>query len=210
MDHLPQIQRQPPVDHHWRLIQACRLIPKKGILTTLRALATLIPDFPNLRYILCGDGPQTPEILQLAAQLGITANLELKGWQKPAELLTEYHRAHLFLHPSELTADEDQEGIPNSMLEAMATGLPIVATTHGGIPEAVTHGKDGLLAAEKDPQSLADAIRSLLTNPTLLQQMGNEAAASVRQNFGSQNQINTLEDHYLEAIAIAQAETKPA
>ena len=203
LDHLAIPQRPTPSDGHWRLVQACRLIPKKGILTTLDALQTVVKTHPNLRYILCGDGPQTEAIRTRAAALGLTQNVEFKGWLKPEQLEQEYQSAHLFLHPSELTPEADQEGIPNSMLEAMATGLPIVATTHGGIPEAVTSGTDGLLVPEHSPAELAQAILQILNHPDLRHQLGTNAAATVRTNFGAQAQITRLEDHYLEAITQA-------
>ena len=63
--------------------------------------------------------------------------------------------------PSEMPADQNQEGVPNSMLEAMATGLPVVATLHGGIPEAVTHEQDGLLVPERDPAALHAALEQI-------------------------------------------------
>lgn len=204
LDHLNITQRPTPTDGHWRLIQACRLIPKKGILTTLDALQTVVKTHPNLRYILCGDGPQTEEISTRAAALGLTQNVEFRGWLKPGQLEKEYQSAHLFLHPSELTPEADQEGIPNSMLEAMATGLPVVATTHGGIPEAVTSGTNGLLVPEHSPAELAQAILQILNHPDLRHQLGTNAAATVRTNFGAQAQITRLEDHYLEAIANTQ------
>lgn len=210
LDHLHITQRPTPPDGHWRLVQACRLIPKKGILTTLDALQTVVKTHPNLRYILCGDGPQTEAIRTRAAALGLTENVEFKGWLKPEQLEQEYQSAHLFLHPSELTPEADQEGIPNSMLEAMATGLPVVATTHGGIPEAVTSGTDGLLVPERSPAELAQAILQILNDPDLRHQLGTNAATSVRTNFGATAQITQLEDHYLEAIAKAQPPPSPA
>lgn len=209
LDHLHITQRPTPPEGHWRLVQACRLIPKKGILTTLDALQTVVKTHPNLRYILCGDGPQTEAIRTRAAALGLTENVEFKGWLKPEQLEQEYQSAHLFLHPSELTPEADQEGIPNSMLEAMATGLPVVATTHGGIPEAVTSGTDGLLVPERSPAELAQAILQILNDPDLRHQLGTNAATSVRTNFGATAQITQLEDHYLEAIAQATPPTPP-
>lgn len=209
LDHLEIIERPTPPDGHWRLVQACRLIPKKGILTTLEALQIVIKTYPNLRYVLCGDGPQTEEIRTRAAALGLSQNVELKGWLKPDQLAREYQAAHLFLHPSELTPEADQEGIPNSMLEAMATGLPVVATTHGGIPEAVTSGTDGLLVPEHSPKELAQAILQILNAPDLRHQLGTNAATSVRTNFGATTQITQLEDYYLEAISQSNPPTHP-
>lgn len=208
-DHLSVVHRTPPADGAWRLVQACRLIPKKGILTTLQALQTVVQSHPNLRYVLCGDGPQTGEIRARAAALGLSNHVEFKGWLKPAQLQHEFQEAHLFLHPSELTPDADQEGIPNSMLEAMATGLPVVATTHGGIPEAVTSGTDGLLVPEHAPAQLAAAILQILDNPSLWRQLGQNAAQSVRDHFGAPAQIARLEDLYFEAIELSRPPPQP-
>ncbi len=204
LDHLPAIERAAPADGAWRLVQACRLIPKKGILTTLEALREVVQTWPRLRYVLCGDGPQTEEIRTRVTQLGLQDNVELRGWLGPDALHDEYQHAHLFLHPSELTPEADQEGIPNSMLEAMATGLPVVATQHGGIPEAVTHGGDGLLVPERSPAELAAALLRVLADDALRARLGASAARSVRAQFGSEAQVAHLEDLYFEAISLAQ------
>jgi colanic acid/amylovoran biosynthesis glycosyltransferase len=204
LQHLPYIQRQAPANGAWQLIQACRLIPKKGILTTLKAFQQVLLQFPNARYILCGDGPQAEEIRATAETLGIANQVELRGWMKPPALQQAYLDAHLFLHASELTPEADQEGVPNSMLEAMATGLPVVATLHGGIPEAVTSGHDGILVPERSPTELAQAILSLLHDPARWQHLSQNAATTVRARFDSEVQVHHLEDLYLEAIQIAQ------
>ncbi len=200
LDQFPVMSREAPPDGAWRLVQASRLIPKKGLFTTLEALAKIVPRFPRLRFIVCGSGPVRDEFLRRRDQLGIHDHVEAPGWMSQDQLLTEYRRAHVFLHPSELTDTSDQEGIPNSMLEAMATGLPVVATLHGGIPEAVTSGQDGLLVPEKNPDALAAALENLLNSPSLYQSLSAGAAASVRANFGLQSQIHRLEDCYEEAL----------
>lgn len=200
LDAFPAQVRSAPSDGAWRLVQASRLIPKKGLFTTLEALALIIPKFPKLKFVLCGDGPTRSEFVARRDALGLTNHVELRGWLSQAELLAEYQRCHLFLHPSEMTGTADQEGIPNSMLEAMATGLPVVATQHGGIPEAVTHGRDGLLVPEKNPAALSEALTQMLTIPGTLEEFSASAAASVRQNFGLEQQVANLEACYREAL----------
>jgi glycosyltransferase involved in cell wall biosynthesis len=79
----------------------------------------------------------------LAAGLGIFKDVHFIGFLSQPKLMELYASSHLFLHPSEMPPDENQEGVPNSILEAMATGLPVVATQHGGITEAVEHGRTG-------------------------------------------------------------------
>jgi colanic acid/amylovoran biosynthesis glycosyltransferase len=201
LEHLAATVRRPPQDGQWRLVQACRLIQKKGILTTLKALVIVKQHHPLVRYVLCGEGPLKPKIAEAVKKHGVQDNVELLGWLDQQQLLEQYRIAHLFLHPSEKTREEDQEGIPNSMLEAMATGLPVVATLHGGIPEAVTSGQDGLLVPEKSPEQLAAAMLQLMNDPHELARMSGNAASSVRANFGSDAQIAAMEDVYLEAIA---------
>lgn len=200
MEHLQAQVREAPADGQWRLVQACRLIPKKGIITTLKALSIVKETHPQLRYVLCGDGPMKEKIISKAKELGLHDNVELLGWLDQAQLLEQYRIAHLFLHPSETTKEADQEGIPNSMLEAMASGLAVVATNHGGIPEAVTHGRDGLLAPERSPKELAGLLLSIMNNPATLNRLSQRAAASARENFGSEAQVAALEDVYLEAM----------
>lgn len=206
MDDLPWQVRTPPAAGSWRLVQACRLIPKKGLFTALEALATVVPELPGLRYAICGTGPLEQDLRERIAALGLEQHVELRGWLDQDGLRQEFSDAHVFLHPSELTGEQDQEGVPNSMLEAMATGLPVLATWHGGIPEAVEHEADGLLAPEKDPRQLAGLLLRLLREPGLLPRLSQNAALSVRANFGLRSAVDTLEDCYETVIRRHAAE----
>jgi len=199
LDRIAFQQRSAPVDGEWRLLQACRLIPKKGLFTTLQALPKVVEVYPKLRFILCGDGPDAERFKAAVAEAGLSENVEIRGWVDQEQLMAEMKKAHAFLHPSELTETEDQEGVPNAMLEAMAAGLPILATTHGGIPEAVTDGVDGLLVPEKSPEQLAEAMLRLLGEPGLLPTLSAQAHDSVREKFGFEQAIGALEDCYNEA-----------
>ncbi|WP_256199135.1 glycosyltransferase [Verrucomicrobium spinosum] len=98
-----------------------------------------------------------------------------------------------------MTADQNQEGVPNAMLEAMATGLPVVATLHGGIPEAVRNGVTGLLVPERDRAGLERSLHDLTDSPATWERMGAAAALDVRENFESSEQIAKLEQAYDEA-----------
>lgn len=159
--------------------------------------------YPLVRYVLCGNGPLKAKIEETVSRQGLQDNVELLGWLDQPRLQEQYRIAQLFLHASEKTREEDQEGIPNSMLEAMATGLPVAATLHGGIPEAVTSGHDGLLVPERSPQQLAEAILNLMRDAGELARMSTNAAASVRANFGSETRIAAMEDVYFEAMGAA-------
>ena len=191
---------QPPTDGEWRLLQACRLIPKKGLATTLRAFREVVRAHPRARLTLAGDGPQADELRALAQGLGVAPNVEFAGWCSPARLGELLDRTHIFLHPSEGTPGGDQEGVPNSLLEAMASGLPVVATVHGGIPEAVTDGHDGLLVPERDPSALAGAVLRLMSDPVLLNALSHQAGVNTPLKFGATQQVNQLEHYYGEAV----------
>ncbi|MEM9480302.1 MAG: glycosyltransferase [Verrucomicrobiota bacterium] len=202
MEDIVPFERKPPSDGQWRLIQACRLIPKKGIFTVLDALPKVLRKYPSMKYLLAGIGPSREEIAEAVRVRGLSENVEMLGWLDQKKLRKRYEESHIFLHPSQLTQDQDQEGVPNSMLEAMAGGLPVVATYHGGIPEAVTNEEDGLLVPERSPDELGDAILRMMEEPGLLEACSRKAAVSSRENFGFDAQIANLEGLYDEAIEL--------
>ena len=202
LNEFPFVDREPPQDGKWRVVQACRLIPKKGVATSLRAFAIFKKDNPGAEFFIAGKGPLQSELEMLAGGLGILRDVHFVGFLPQPKLLKLYASSHLFLHPSEISPNQDQEGVPNSVLEAMATGLPVVATRHGGIPEAVDHGRTGFLVAEEDHVGLANAMQLITSSPTLLKQMGERAHAAVVERFGQDAQIDQLESFYEEAITM--------
>jgi colanic acid/amylovoran biosynthesis glycosyltransferase len=111
-----------------------------------------------------------------------------------------YYRSHIFLHPSQTGRDGNQEGIPNSMLEAMATGLPVFATEHGGIPEAIENGVSGVLIPERDDSALAQALLDASRDSDLLSHIARSGAEAVRKNFDLSAQAQRLEEIYLNLL----------
>ncbi|MBU6300147.1 MAG: glycosyltransferase [Verrucomicrobia bacterium] len=194
----PSVAREVPADGAWRLLQACRLIEKKGLDLSLRAFARLHRDYPAARLVIAGEGPLQTGLEALARELGIQDAVAFRGFLDEAGLRAEMQRAHLFLHPSRTGSDGNQEGVPNSMLEAMATGLPVLATHHGGIPEAVTDGVSGLLVPENDGPALTAALRRLIDDPDLARRLGTAGCASVRETFSSAARVADLERIYAE------------
>ncbi len=202
LDEFPFVDRQAPRDGHWRIMQACRLIPKKGVATSLRAFAIFKKDHPQAKFYIAGKGPLQPELEMLAAGLGIFKDVHFIGFLSQSKLMELYASSHLFLHPSEMPPDENQEGVPNSILEAMATGLPVAATQHGGIPEAVEHGRTGWLVPEEDHTALANAMQEITRSPRVLTEMGLRAREAVIKRFEQEAQIDQLEWFYEEAIVL--------
>jgi colanic acid/amylovoran biosynthesis glycosyltransferase len=201
LDEIAFTQRRAPADGAWRCIQACRLIAKKGLATSLRAFAEFAPTFPRATFAIAGEGPLLRDLRTLSGELGISDRVTFPGFLPQAQLRELYAASHLFLHPSELGPDGDQEGVPNSLLEAMASGLPALATRHGGIPEAVTEGRSGVLVAEGDHAALARAMLELAADPARFTRMSAAAAAEVRARFNLAEQACLLGECYREAIA---------
>lgn len=199
LDSWPLVPRGVPEDGAWHLVQACRLVSKKGLRTTLRAFAEIAEKFPRARLTLAGDGPLRAELEADAKAAGLIARVHFPGFLDQAELRKLVYGSHLFFHPSETPADGNREGVPNALLEAMASGLPVMATRHGGIPEAVTDGVSGILTEEGDFRALAAAATRLLENPDRLIAMGAAAHAEVAQKFERTRQTAVLEGFYDEA-----------
>ena len=202
LDQFPFRQRSLPEDGEWRFVQACRLIAKKGLATAVRAFALFLEKYPRAKFVIAGDGPMKSDLEALIAELGLAGSVELAGFLSQTELRALYAASHVFLHPSEMPPDQNQEGVPNSMLEAMATGLPVLATTHGGIPEAVTQGRTGLLVGERDVDALFHAMRRIAEESELFHRLGRAAALAVREEFEQGKQIEKLEGYYDEARAL--------
>ena len=140
------------------------------------------------------------EIQELTRKLKIDDRVMLPGFLPPEKLRDIYYGSHIFLHPSETGSDGNQEGIPNAMLEAMATGLPVFATDHGGIPEAIENGVSGILVPERDYQALSQALLKAEQDRDLLARLARNGANTVAQKFDQQNQIRRLEEIYLGMI----------
>jgi colanic acid/amylovoran biosynthesis glycosyltransferase len=196
----PFRERPLPDNGQWRLLQAGRLIEKKGWKTTLRAFARFRKEFAGARLTIAGEGPQLEELQSLARELQIDGAVDFVGFVSQEELRTLFYSSHIFLHPSETGRDGNQEGVPNSMLEAMAAGLPVFATRHGGIPEAVENNLSGILVNERDHRALADALIDCAKDPARLAAMGCAASESVVKNFNQTEQARLLEEIYLREI----------
>jgi glycosyltransferase involved in cell wall biosynthesis len=201
VDEIPFRAREWPSDGAWKFVQACRLIEKKGLGTSLLAFAKFAARYPQSTFTIAGDGPLRSELEARARELGLGDKVALTGFVPQAQLRELFYRSHIFLHPSERGADGNQEGVPNSMLEAMASGLPVFATEHGGIPEAIESGQSGILVPEGDHDALAGALLNAIANPDALAAIARGGADSVRQKFEQTAQTRKLEDYYFEAMA---------
>ena len=147
----------------------------KGLTYLMESIALLARDDDCPLFLLVGDGPQRDELDSLIREYGIDAHVLLLGQRSDA--LEIMHESDFCVLPSV------KEGLPFVLLEAMALGKPVVATTVGGIPEVVESGIDGILVPPAAPEPLAEAVRTLASDPQLVQTMGQAAQIKVREHF---------------------------
>ena len=197
----PFRERAVPKNGEWQFVQAGRLIEKKGLPVTLRAFEVFVRQYRNATLTIAGEGPLLRELESLARELKIAERVSFTGFISQERLREIYYRSHIFLHPSQTGRDGNQEGVPNSMLEAMATGLPVFATEHGGIPEAIENGVSGVLVPERDEFALVETLLDAVQNPDLLSRIARAGAEAVKHNFDLANQAQRLEGIYLRMIA---------
>lgn len=150
-----------------KMLCVARLVPQKGIDVLLRAVAAVRVAAGDVHLTVLGDGPERPNLVRLAADLGLTDLVEFRG--AVTEVAPHLAGAGIFVLPSRF------EGFPLALLEAMAAGLPVVATVVDGNTDIVRHGMDGLLVPPDDPGALANALLRLLREPSLAAQLGGEA-----------------------------------
>jgi colanic acid/amylovoran biosynthesis glycosyltransferase len=200
LDEFPFRQRVFPKNGEWHFLQAGRLIEKKGFPVTIRAFEVFVRQYPAATLTIAGEGPLLRELEMLAHELKIAQHVSFTGFLSQERLREIYYRSHIFLHPSQVGRDGNQEGIPNSMLEAMAAGLPVFATEHGGIPEAIEHGVSGVLVPERDEFALVETLLDAVQDLGFLSRIAQSGAEAVRRNFDLSTQAQRLEEIYLRTI----------
>lgn len=160
-----------------------RLVEKKGFSSLLRATALLKGRGLAFRVRIGGDGPEWPYLQRLAHELGIASRVSFLGPLDETEAEAEYARAAVFVLPCRKLANGDQDGLPNTILEAMAHGLPVVSTALPAVREAVEDQSCGLLAPPDDDVALAQALERLLRDRELRARLGASARACVAARF---------------------------
>ena len=186
-----------------RLISVGRLVHKKGIEYGIRAVAVAQSLRPDLRveYSIIGGGDDIVRLQELVGELGIGEQVQLLGPQPHARVTALMAASHAMLTPSVTGPDGDMEGIPTVTMEAMASGLPVIATLHSGIPEAVVDGYTGLLSPEKDVEAMAENIIRLYDHPAFGSRLGRQGRAHVLQEFNIVKQNQKVLDLYQRIVS---------
>jgi colanic acid/amylovoran biosynthesis glycosyltransferase len=175
-----------------RLVSAARLVEKKGLEYAIRAVAILRDDKFDVQFEIFGDGPLRGSLESLINDFGLRDRVTLRGTATQPEVIRAIQRSHIFVLPSVIASDGDEEGTPTAIIEAMASGLPVVSTQHSGIPEQVEDGVSGLLVPERDAPGLANAIKELLQKPARWSTMVSAGRRRAEQAFDSRTLARDL------------------
>ncbi len=170
----------PPV-----ILSAGRLIQKKGFGDLLQALRLLNDKGIAFRGLIVGEGPERARLEMQVRALGLESVVWLLGACSQEELVERYAGATVFALPCKVLANGDRDGIPNVLVEAMASGLPVVSTAVSGIPELIDNGLNGLLVPPANTAELAAAIELLLRDRELRERLARDARATVEERFDS-------------------------
>lgn len=188
--------RQFPTDGIVRISTTGRLVEKKGIEYCIDAIAQIAHTHPNIEFNIIGDGPLKQDLEAQITKLNVSHLVKLLGWRNQRELVEILDDSHIFLAPSVTAADGNQDAPVNTLKEAMAMGLPVISTYHGGIPELVEDGVSGFLVPERDAGAIAAKLQYLIEHPEIWEQMGLAGRLQVETKYDMEALNNELVELY--------------
>ena len=169
-----------------------RFTEKKAPQVTLKAFAGVLKSYPEARLRMIGEGPLLEECRKLAAELKISGAVVFLGGQSHSVIAKEMQSARCFVQHSVVSPTGDQEGTPVAILEAGATGLPVVSTRHAGIPDVVIESQTGFLVDEHDEAAMTQHMLRLAKEPELAGKMGAAAKLHIREKFSREERLGNL------------------
>lgn len=175
-----------------RILAVGRLVPKKGFDLLVRACAALDRSGVDFECVIVGDGPERERLEALVAELGLAHRITLAPARPQSELVQQYAVADVFVLPCRITDDGDRDGVPNVVMEAMATGIPVVATAVSGLPEVVLDGVTGTLVPPEDPAALARALAAAIDDARTAADMGSAGRRRAIEEFSWERCIPSL------------------
>jgi glycosyltransferase involved in cell wall biosynthesis len=176
------------------------MVYKKGFEYLIRAVPAVLREHPNARIVIAGGGDLQPRLDSLVKQLGVEKSVIMPGWVQRDKMPLYFSGCDLFVLPSVVDQQGNVDGLPNTLLEAMASARPVVATNVAGVPLAVKDGDNGLLVPEKQPGELSSAINLLLRAPELRAQYGEAGRRRVENELNWETTARTFNRLYETAI----------
>jgi glycosyltransferase involved in cell wall biosynthesis len=211
LDDFPPAERRPlhektALGEPITFLQISRFKEKKGHQITLHAFKEFLPAYPQSTLILAGDGDTLPAAKTLAGELGLGDRVKFLGEIPPNQVPSLLAAADVFVHHSITASDGDQEGTPNAVLEAMATGLPVISSHHAGIPDVITDGQNGYLVEERNIPAYTNKMRAVLHDNGRI----GRAAQNIRDTLDIRHQCQKLSQIYEDIIQQAANPDQPA
>ncbi|WP_132999446.1 glycosyltransferase family 4 protein [Luteimonas arsenica] len=200
---LEQIPWRPGGRDEPRILGVGRLSPEKGFATLIDALALLRDDGVAFHCDLVGEGPFRDELQARVDRHRLGARVSMGGALPQEAVRAALDRASVFVLPCEIAADGSRDGIPVALMEAMAAGCPVVSCPVSGVPELISDGVHGLLAAERDAAGLAHALKRLLEDEGLRQRVASAARERIELEFDARKEALRLHGLMTEALGHA-------
>lgn len=178
-----------------QLVATARLVEWKGLDGIIRAVALLVPRFPDIKLLLAGDGPDEEKLKKLATDLGVNEHVEFLGRISRAQTW------HIRKTSEVYVLNSTYEGLPHTVLTSFSAGIPTIATNIPGTNEAVIHEKTGLLVPVGDDRALADAIARLFEDPALGVKLAEGGKHIIKEKFSWESHLATLEDIFTKLVS---------
>ena len=180
------------------LLSVGRLEEVKGFCYAIKAFVRIAKEYPRAVYIIAGAGSWEKELRSIATAEGLAERVLFVGEKKDTEIAELYQKASVFLAPSIRASNGSEEGQGLVVQEAQASGLPVIGTLTGGIPDGIKDGSTGFLVHEKDPEALAERIRYLFDNPDVRKEIGQRSREHAIKNYSMANLTEKLVSLYRE------------
>jgi glycosyltransferase involved in cell wall biosynthesis len=171
-----------------------RLVPEKGLVYLLKAMQKIVKEHGKTKLVLVGAGPMKTELYELVKRLDLEGSIAFVGSVSRVEVAKILAKSSIFAFPSL------KEGLPISVLEAMACGTPIVGSAIPGIRDVISNGQDGILVPPESQEQLANAILTLLNDPKLRKRMGQKARQTVTMKYNWDIVLGKIEKLYCELV----------
>ncbi|NLY43083.1 MAG: colanic acid biosynthesis glycosyltransferase WcaL [Clostridiaceae bacterium] len=183
-----------------KILSIARLTSAKGLKYLIESFAKVVKERPNTELLIVGEGELKVKLNEQIYKLGLGKKVKIKGFVPHYKIPDILHKHHIFCLPSVVKADGTEEGTPNVLKEAQATGMPIVSTYHSGIPHVIQDGINGFLVEERNPVQLAEKLIYLIDNPDTWLEMGRRGREHAEKNFDKYKQARKVEELYSNII----------
>ncbi|MEX0661973.1 MAG: glycosyltransferase [Balneolaceae bacterium] len=179
-----------------KIMMVGRLVEKKGFTNALNAVSMLHKQMPDIEMNIFGDGELLEDLKSEAKSLGIENHVHFKGFTDNPEIINQLYQHDMLIVPSVQARDGDREGIPQTTVEGMATGIPAIASDHAGLPELIKDGETGLQVPERDANAIKEAIIKLVKNPEFVKKISLNGRKIVEKEHNLKTQVKKMEDLY--------------